>query len=410
MALQTDDIALSIFIVVIAVVGVPSNILVIKVYFRRAKTSSTFVFISFMAISDLVRCGVMPLEIGAILSTVTDTKQKLCESKFFTSVTLAMLSLLTTAVVGFDRYMAVCWPHTKRLNVYKSLILSTTCLSVFIILSAILTFGAGMSSEENEFLSCKVNFGTGPALRFSYFVAFVLCSFSLIMTTTCYTLVWRRLRKQRLVTNLTQKSLVQSVCNETELVSNVIANKQTYARCASTSAIRHHKTYPSTTETKPDGEESSFDENQMNREKRNDCGSIACSASTAGRFTVNRNVVLEAENDIKFPPTNLHSIEEASTEERHELKVKYSGILLDKTGPNASHVGSSTTLHRPSKMAITVQRKINYDDAFSQCRDDRDYDTCGISRYYTILNIGEYQANKQNTFCSLSRGAKTDFH
>ncbi|KAJ8033481.1 D(2) dopamine receptor A [Holothuria leucospilota] len=203
--IRTDNLAVSSFLAIISVIGVPGNVLVLKVYCRKARKLSTYVFISFMAISDLFLCVLTPLHIAFILVTDPGKKQALCNTEFVISVLCRILSFLTSAIVAFDRYVAVCWPHTKRLSVPTSLFLSMTCVVYSAFLAIPTAFFVSVSLEEYDFISCKIHFDTNPFFRIVTIIASFTICISAVGTVMCYILVWRSIRNQRKVINLSRQ-------------------------------------------------------------------------------------------------------------------------------------------------------------------------------------------------------------
>ncbi|KAJ8033480.1 Alpha-1A adrenergic receptor [Holothuria leucospilota] len=218
MALRADNLAISIFLVIISVIGVPGNVLVLKVYCRRARKLSTYVFISFMAVSDLFLCVLSPLHTAFILVTDPGKKQVLCNAGIFISAVCRILSFLTSAVVAFDRYVAVSWLNTKRLSVPTSLILSMTCAVCSVILSIPAFFVVSVSLEEYDFISCKRRSDFHPFVQIGVIIAYSTIFTSAVVTITCYALAWRSIRNQRIINNLSLQVPTNTGSNNFALV------------------------------------------------------------------------------------------------------------------------------------------------------------------------------------------------
>ncbi|KAJ8046296.1 Cholecystokinin receptor type A [Holothuria leucospilota] len=237
MGLQTADLATIVFLAIIFIIGVPGNVLVLKVYFRKAKKSSTFVFISFMAISDLTLCVATLLHVGFLFTSVVDTKQILCSSMYYITVTFILLSVLTSLVVGLDRYVAVCWPHTKRMSVCTSLILSTICAVFSLSFAFPILFVVRVSSGEYDFISCKGRFDIYPFLKFAQVIGYTVGMSSVVVIIICYSLVWRTIRNHRLGKNRVHVCPPQTAGFSSVTAATFVTNNQIYSSSVALSHV-----------------------------------------------------------------------------------------------------------------------------------------------------------------------------
>ena len=100
-----------IFLLIIALTGLPGNGLVCYIYRSKYRMSSSRWFIFFLAAVDLILCAVIiPGEIITSVMQYTFTSGFLCKvTAFFNQ--WALLSLgLTLVIVSVDRYRKVCKP------------------------------------------------------------------------------------------------------------------------------------------------------------------------------------------------------------------------------------------------------------------------------------------------------------
>ncbi|KAJ8046295.1 Octopamine receptor [Holothuria leucospilota] len=327
-------------------IGVPGNILVLKVYLGKARKSSTFVFISFMAISDLILCSVASLlHVGFILATAHLAKGILCKIVYFIMVTFFLLSLSTSAVVGIDRYVAVCRPYSKRLSVRTSVILATLCAMFSVTFAMPPVFAVNLSSGEYDFVSCKKGSDTGLFETVSHSSSYLVIVLLLATTILCYTLAWRSLRAHRIVSKL-------SVHNK--MTSNTSKKQEKSVNTTMNDHERHHDS----SDTKL--EEKSFPvlSNAIDI-KRKDQGESSHSSSA-----LQEESILSTDNQMRRSSHPV-SIGEVSSQMHHHKcqttkddNVKSITKSSDLTeGQNLSSVPTSSN-REPSKMTMAVQRRI----------------------------------------------------
>lgn len=99
------------WVLTLMVVGVLGNTLVIYVYRRRFKRTSSNYFILTMAIFDLVACGVgMPTEIYDLLKPFTFSSDVGCKIFRSTEIFTIYGSVVVLVEIAFDRYFKICRP------------------------------------------------------------------------------------------------------------------------------------------------------------------------------------------------------------------------------------------------------------------------------------------------------------
>lgn len=189
-----------VFLLLVFVVGVPGNLVTLIVYLRRARKSSTYVFISFMAISDLLVCLFVPFLIWFMVQLDGNKPNPyLCKCSYFILSSCLTLSFMSSAAVGFDRYVAVCRPLRKRLSVRTSLLISGFC-TIFTVVMAVPSFALTKTVDINGTVICRT-IDTGYLASFRK-ITFALTVVSTVMLTlVCYTLVWKYIRRHRKVRN-----------------------------------------------------------------------------------------------------------------------------------------------------------------------------------------------------------------
>ncbi|KAJ8033483.1 D(2) dopamine receptor A [Holothuria leucospilota] len=359
----TDNLAVSIFLAIISVVGVPGNVLVLKVYCRKARKLSTYVFISFMAVSDLFLCVLTPLHTAFILVTDPGKKQVLCSIEYFISASCRILSFLTSAVVAFDRYVAVCWPHTKRLSVPTSLILSMTCAVCTVVLSTPAFFVVSISLDEYDFISCKSRLDTHPFLSIVHIIVSSTVFTSAVGTVMCYTLVWRSIRNQRKVINLARQVPTKKAGNNFAVDVRYTTGGKKYTNMSSkveTLSIHFANTNQNINGTGPieAGKLAGNDyELKVGKYKASNINVSEESTSKSTSLIPNTSLMLPQTTDVPKDKKILqHSLE----------KTPNLGMPCSSCDPThgiedvekSPAITASTTRIKPSKLTVIVQRRI----------------------------------------------------
>lgn len=369
MGLQTADLATTIFLAIIFIIGVPGNILVLKVYFRKARKSSTFVFISFMAVSDLTLCAATLLHVGFLFASVVDTKQVLCSSMYYITATFIQLSVLTSLVVGLDRYVAVCWPHTKRMSVCTSLILSTIC-AVFSLTFAVPTFFiVRVSSGEYEFISCKEQFDIYPFFKFAQVIAFTVGMLSVVVIIICYCLVWRTIRNHRLGKNRVHVYPPQTAGSASVTTATFVTNNQIYATSVALSRVgvqqsHLHQDHLKALKLKPAGGQGPPSDRERNMKnniqdestnaEENTLKPVAVISNSSGQFQQNADFQLNGINSSM-------NIQKQNRNHKNEdvISAPTSSRNLVAEAVNSSpRALSSIRKARTSKVSLAIQRRI----------------------------------------------------
>ena len=132
------------FLSVIFLVGVPGNLLIIIVYWRKPHKTSVHVLITGLAFADFFACLLRPVSMvywimdssgpsgfGGKDNNMNITKSVYVLSNFQTISS----SLFLTAAIAFDRYDAVCRPHNRLLTAHRARIIVKVCISLSFLLS-----------------------------------------------------------------------------------------------------------------------------------------------------------------------------------------------------------------------------------------------------------------------------------
>lgn len=224
MTFEEVEVILLLYLGAIFLIGVPGNILVLRVYLKRAKSSGTFVFISFVAIADLIICLSTPLPGIFVATRANHPRRIICKTVTGIFVACSVLSLVSSAVVAFDRYVAVCRPYSKRLSVRTSLILSAVCFMISLICAIPPIIVADISSDKYNPVIClradEDGFATTVVMTT---VVFTVVFPSIVSTLVFYSLTWKSIRNHRLLGIVNKETF--STSNRLVESSNVVTNE-----------------------------------------------------------------------------------------------------------------------------------------------------------------------------------------
>ncbi|XP_030844728.1 gastrin/cholecystokinin type B receptor-like [Strongylocentrotus purpuratus] len=110
----TAIVAVSLFTIIFAV-GVPGNFLVVWVFAKKSRKTTTSLLILSLAIIDLCACLIAPVHLVRALGGVF-INAFVCRSSIYGSRAFSFSALYLTSCIALDRYMAVCRPLETRSN------------------------------------------------------------------------------------------------------------------------------------------------------------------------------------------------------------------------------------------------------------------------------------------------------
>lgn len=180
-----------IFMILIALIGIPGNGLVCYIYRSQYRQSSSRWFIFFLALVDLVFCCVIiPFDIITLNEQFTFADAFWCKFQVF--VTLwAILSLgLTLVIVSIDRFRKVCKPLGWQINFEKGriLCLAAIVLALFISLPVFAVYNIHefkLSGYEVVATECSFR-KNAEETNFAYiYVVFGMVMFTCALITIC---------------------------------------------------------------------------------------------------------------------------------------------------------------------------------------------------------------------------------
>ena len=114
---QEHYLPLTIFLVIVMVLGIIGNTLVIIIFKYKFKRSSARVYIIALALADLIVCVVgIPYHVLDLTWILTYQAVPVCRLLSFGVSSCTLSSVLILLVVGLDRYLKVCRPLKKQIR------------------------------------------------------------------------------------------------------------------------------------------------------------------------------------------------------------------------------------------------------------------------------------------------------
>ncbi|XP_022098219.1 muscarinic acetylcholine receptor M4-like [Acanthaster planci] len=107
-----------------------------QVFVKKTRKTSTNVFITALASSDLIACLLRPFYVGFIMAR--NTPESLWIEFLYSPLNFVTIcnSTLLTAAIAFDRYDAVCRPHTRLMSYRGAQLLALFCFIVSLPMTA----------------------------------------------------------------------------------------------------------------------------------------------------------------------------------------------------------------------------------------------------------------------------------
>ncbi|XP_072047172.1 uncharacterized protein [Amphiura filiformis] len=102
------------------ILGVPGNALIIRVFAKKQRKTSTHIFILGLAIADLYVCLSTAALIAYWFFEYDIASSLVCQGGYFSVVLGVYYSLFITTVIAIERYYAVCKPHEKIVTPFRA--------------------------------------------------------------------------------------------------------------------------------------------------------------------------------------------------------------------------------------------------------------------------------------------------
>ncbi len=127
-------------------IGIPGNLIIIKVYHVKSPRTSAHIFIVGLALADLIVTMTRPLYIFTNIPMYAHLKhgsELLCRLPRLLGVISIYSSVFLTSAVAIDRYYCVCKPHERKMTPIRAKFMVASCfaLSMLVSIPSIFSFG-----------------------------------------------------------------------------------------------------------------------------------------------------------------------------------------------------------------------------------------------------------------------------
>ncbi|XP_061181498.1 cholecystokinin receptor type A-like [Saccostrea echinata] len=172
--------------VLMIIIGIPGNILIIAVYMKRWRKSTSRIFILALAFNDLFNClFTMPVELYYILNILQTDDSNLCKtSRFLTFWTNDGSSLILMGI-AFDRLQRICKPFKIQLSIStaKKIVAVSMLASLAVAWPSLLIYGTAkvpVTVGENKIYAKMCLYSDNIRIDPTVFVFFIMTGNSVL--------------------------------------------------------------------------------------------------------------------------------------------------------------------------------------------------------------------------------------
>ena len=211
---------------IVLLIGIPGNLIIMKVYSVKSPRSSAHIFIIGLAIADLFVSLLRPFYIVLSIPSLTylpHTNTALCRIPRFISTVSVYSSVFLTSAVAIDRYYCVCRPHERKMTPYRAKLMVSACLILSLIVSLPNIFAFGLKQLPYGLGTVCTRTSGDTFNKFQQGVLFCSFIFACTLVVVLYRKVFRAIKIQRLRLKQSVHSTVSTGLQETTLA--IVSNR-----------------------------------------------------------------------------------------------------------------------------------------------------------------------------------------
>ena len=187
--------------VLLIVIGCPGNLLIILVYASKRGKITAHIFIIGLAVADFVECLSRCFTLFVFLphnAKYINNSEVICRLEYFLPFVSIFISVLFTTAIAFDRYFAICKPHSHIMTVRRAKITVGLC-SLFSLILALPPLGTFGLKNFPVIGSICVVVAPPYMLQILYINFYVVGIFGVLLIILLYAKIYWVLRRRKRV-------------------------------------------------------------------------------------------------------------------------------------------------------------------------------------------------------------------
>ena len=193
-----------VFVAIMMIVGTIGNILVLFVYCKRFRKTSSNYFIVAMAIFDLLACLIgMPTELYDLRHSYTFYSSTFCKIFRYTGSVTVYGSVFILIEIAIDRYFKICHP-LKIIDIMKIKIMciASGIVAVLVSIPTILLYGISKSATPDPFIyghDCSIDeqYRKKTFSKVYYYLLGIIFVVALVLLSALYFRIWLEIRRRK---------------------------------------------------------------------------------------------------------------------------------------------------------------------------------------------------------------------
>lgn len=193
-----------VFLIIIMIVGTVGNVLVLFVYCKRFRKTSSNYFIVSMAVFDLLACLIgLPTEIYDLRFSYTFYNSTVCKIFRYSNTVVVYGSAIILVQIAFDRYFKICRPLMMiELYKIKAMCISAGVIAGLISIPTLVLYGISRTPTPDgniQGFDCSIE-ETYKKKAFSKAYYYLLCIVfvtTVIVLTALYIRIWIEIKRRR---------------------------------------------------------------------------------------------------------------------------------------------------------------------------------------------------------------------
>ena len=193
-----------VFVIIMMVLGIVGNVLVIYVYRKCFRKTSSNYFIVSMAIFDLLACVIgMPTELYDLRNSYTFYSSVACKIFRYTSSVSVYGSVIILIEIAVDRYFKICHPlMIIEIVKIKIVCVAAGVVAVLISIPAFVLFGISKSPTPDPLIhghdcSIEEQYRKGTFAKIYYYMLGIVFVITLVLLAALYFRIWIEIRRRK---------------------------------------------------------------------------------------------------------------------------------------------------------------------------------------------------------------------